>query len=288
MTLAGFSCRQRVLFGSRGLMTTRRAGTEEVVGDGSRAGTGREVGMLSIVIPVFNESENIQTCLERLWDVLRDLPHELLVCYDFDEDSTIPAIGRMSAPPPSIRLVKNTLGTGVAFALRSGFQAARGDVVVSTMADLSDPPSVIPAMAEKIRAGAAVVSGSRYMRGGSQEGGPWLKGLLSRTAGVSLHCLVGLGTRDITNNFRAYSKAFLDLVDVESQAGFEVAIELTVKAHLMGLRVEEVPCSWHDRSAGSSRFLLWRWLPRYARWYRLALVGSIKQRLLGLPTNGRE
>jgi glycosyltransferase involved in cell wall biosynthesis len=160
----------------------------------------------------------------------------------------------------------------VAWALRAGFRAAAGDVVVTTMADLSDPPEIIPAMAEKIRAGAAVVAGSRYMKGGSQTGGPFLKRTLSRLAGLSLYWLAGLKTHDATSNFRAYSAAFLRQVKVESTHGFEVAMELTVKAHLAGQRIDEVPSTWVDRSAGQSRFRMWKWMPRYLRWYWKALV----------------
>jgi len=135
--------------------------------------------LLSVVIPVYNEGENIQICVRRLTGALADTPHELLVCYDFDEDSSLPALAAMPDRPPTVRLVRNSLGKGVANALIAGFAAAQGDVVVTSMADLSDPPSVIPLMAAKIREeGVDIVSGSRYMRGGSQTGGPRLKTLL--------------------------------------------------------------------------------------------------------------
>ncbi len=119
-----------------------------------------------------------------------------------------------------------------------------------------------------------MVSGSRYMPGGAQIGGPWLKRTLSRLAGLSLHLLTRIGTRDPTTNFRAYSGDFLGRVEIESTRGFEIALELTVKAHLMGLKVDEVPSTWRDRAAGESRFRLWDWLPHYLRWYAKALVGS--------------
>lgn len=231
---------------------------------------------VSIILPVYNEEGNIATCLRGLSRALQGLEHEILVCYDFDEDTTLPAIERMEDRPAGVRLVRNTLGRGAAAAIRAGFQAARGDVLVTTMADLSDPPEVIPGMARKIREeGADVVSGSRYMKGGSQTGGPRLKTLLSRAAGLSLHGLAGLGTHDATTNFRAYSRKFIDRVDIRSRYGMELALELTVKAHLGGFRVDEVPSSWHDRSAGESRFKLWTWLPRYLRWYLAGLADPL-------------
>ena len=119
-------------------------------------------------------------------------PHEILIVYDFPEDSTLPAVAAMQPPCTAVRLVHNTLGRGVLNALKAGFQASRGDVVVVMMADRSDEPRDVAALTRLVRDGADVAAGSRYMRGGRQEGGPWLKRTLSRLAGVSLHYFAGL------------------------------------------------------------------------------------------------
>ncbi|HUR27795.1 MAG TPA: glycosyltransferase [Planctomycetota bacterium] len=228
---------------------------------------------ISVVVPVYNEHLNIEACLRGLWKSLATLEHEILVCYDFDEDSTLPAIAAMADRPPSVRLVKNTLGRGAANALRAGFQASTGDVIVTTMADLSDPPEVIPTMAEKMRREkAAVVSGSRYMKGGSQTGGPLFKRFLSQSASLTLHWITGMSTHDATSNFRAYSREFIDTIRIESVQGFEIALELTVKAHLQDRKIAEVPSSWMDRTAGESRFRIWKWAPNYLRWYLRAMA----------------
>jgi hypothetical protein len=115
--------------------------------------------------------------------------------------------------------------------------------------------------------GYDVVCGSRYARGGRQLGGPRLKRFLSRMAGLSLHYVTGLPTHDATNNYKMYRKSYLDEVSIESRAGFEIGLELVVKAFVHGYRVGEVPTTWRDRSAGQSRFRLWQWLPHYLRWY---------------------
>ena len=96
---------------------------------------------------------------------------------------------------------------------------------------------------------------------------------MSRTAGLSLHWLGGMPIHDPTNNFRLYSKRLLERVTIESTGGFELGIELTVKAHLMGMRIAEVPTTWRDRTAGESRFKLWQWLPRYLKWYWRGIGG---------------
>jgi len=228
--------------------------------------------MISIVVPVYNEAENIQPFLRDLEAALAE-PHETLIVYDFPEDSTLPAIERMEPPTANVRLVHNTLGKGVLNALKAGFVASAGDVVVVMMADRSDEPQDVAKMAQLIRGGADVVAGSRYMPHGRQEGGPLLKRTLSRMAGLSLHWLGGLPIHDATSNFRLYSKRFLNRVTIESQGGFELGLELTVKAHRLGLRVGEVPTTWRDRTEGQSRFRLWEWLPRYLHWYWRGLAG---------------
>jgi glycosyltransferase involved in cell wall biosynthesis len=225
--------------------------------------------MLSLVIPVYNEADNVVPLLHDIEAKLRE-PHEVLLVYDFPEDTTLPAVAAMQPPCAAVRLVHNTLGRGVLNAIKAGFGASRGDVIVVMMADRSDEPGDVAAMAKLVRAGADVVAGSRYVRGGRQEGGPLLKRTLSRLAGMSLHYFAGLPVRDATNNFRAYSRRAVEL-PIEGQASFAIALELTLKAHWQGWRLAEVPTTWRDRTAGQSRFRLWAWLPHYLRWYLLAL-----------------
>lgn len=226
--------------------------------------------LLSIVVPVYQEAENITPCLRELEEVVSE-PYEVLICYDFPEDSTVGAVESMSPPARGARLVHNTLGKGPAYAIRAGFQAAQGDVIIVMMADRSDRASDIPLMAAKIRAGADVVAGSRYVKGGEQIGGPRLKRFLSWLAGASLHWITGLPIHDATNSFRAYSPRALEELTIESREGFVLGLELTLKAHWNGMRVEEVPTVWQDREAGESRFQLFKWLPRYLKWYLRAI-----------------
>ena len=228
---------------------------------------------LSLVIPVYNEAENIPALFEAIERHLGSEP-EVLICYDFEEDNSLPAVAPLTADFPGLRLVKNRFGRGPLGAIKSGFEVAKGPAVVVVMADLSDDLSTVPLMLERFAEGCRVVAGSRYMKGGRQIGGPLLKRTLSRLAGLSLHYLVGLATHDATNSFRLYSKELLDSTEIESDGGFELGLELTVKAYLRGLRIGEVPTVWTDRTIGESRFALWRWLPKYLRWYWRAMVCS--------------
>jgi dolichol-phosphate mannosyltransferase len=232
---------------------------------------------LSVVIPVYNEGENVVPTLRAVVEKTHTRPLEVLVVHDFDQDTTVPVVRRLQAELPEVRLHKNTLGRGVLNAIKSGLSAAAGPYVLVTMGDGSDDANDIDAMYGLALGGADVVAGSRYMRGGHQLGGPLLKRSMSRAAGLSLHWLGGLPVHDATSNFRMYSKRLLDRVTIESTGGFELGIELTVKAYTLGMRIAEVPTTWRDRTAGQSRFRLWSWLPRYLYWYRRGLAGRFRR-----------
>jgi dolichol-phosphate mannosyltransferase len=225
---------------------------------------------LSIVVPVYNEGEAVEPVLRALTTAVRT-PHEILVVYDFDGDTTVPVVARLARDLPAIRAHRNDLGRGVLNAMRSGIGVARGDYILVSMADGSDEPHLVDRMIDLARGGADVVSASRYMRGGRQIGGPPLKRLLSRAAGLTLNWFGGVATHDPTNNFKLYARRFLDTVTIESTAGFELALELTVKATIAGRRIEEIPTTWRDRTAGQSNFKLRKWLPHYLRWYGRAM-----------------
>ena len=217
-------------------------------------------------MPVYNEADNIRLVLERLATIVAT-PHEIVIVYDFDEDTTVPVVRELMAEMPAVRLHRNELGPGVLNAMKAGIAATRAPLVLVSMADGSDDLSDVDRMVATARLGADLVAASRYVRGGRQIGGPALKRTLSRAAGLSLHWLGGVPIHDPTNNFKLYRREFLESVTIESSGGFELAIELSVKATLGGRRLAEVPTIWRDRTAGESNFKLRAWLPLYLRWY---------------------
>lgn len=238
---------------------------------------GAEPIELSIVIPVYNEGEAVAPVLVAL-SIAVQTAHEILVVYDFDADTTVPVIARLAAEIPGLRGLRNDLGRGVLNAMRAGIAATNGELIVISMADGSDEAERIDQMVALARAGADLVAASRYMRGGRQVGGPLVKRTLSRVAGLTLHWFAGVPVHDATNNFKLYRRSFLESVTVESTAGFELALELTVKATLDGRQLAEVPATWRDRTAGKSNFHLRRWLPHYLHWYVAAFRGRVLRR----------
>jgi dolichol-phosphate mannosyltransferase len=231
---------------------------------------------LSIVVPVYNEGEAVAPVLASLGANVRTR-HEIVVVYDFDGDSTVPVIERLVPSIPGLRGLRNDLGRGVLNAMKAGIAGTTAPYVLISMADGSDEATIVDRMVELAEQGADVVSASRYMRGGRQVGGPLVKRLMSRAAGLTLHWFARVPTHDPTNNFKLYSRRFLDATTIESEAGFELALELTIKATISGRRVAEIPTTWRDRTAGQSNFKLRQWLPHYLRWYRLAVANAIRR-----------
>ena len=234
---------------------------------------------LSVVLPVYNEGEAVAPVVRALVAGIH-VPCEILIVYDFDGDTTVPVAKALAAELPQVKPLRNELGRGVLNAMKAGMAAARAPYVLISMADGSDEPQVVDSMVGLALAGADVVAASRYMRGGHQVGGPILKRLMSRTAGLSLHWFAGVPIHDPTNNFKLYSRRFLDSITIESDAGFELALELSVKATLAGRSLAEVPTTWRDRTAGKSNFKLRKWLPHYLHWYFAAIRGRFA-RLFG-------
>jgi dolichol-phosphate mannosyltransferase len=223
--------------------------------------------LLSIVIPVYNEGANFPNLWVQVCSQIHS-PFRALVIYDFDEDDTVPAVQKIiSEGEGRLELVKNAIRPGVVGAILTGFNQIEDGPVLVMMADLCDDLTQVDLMLSLYKQGYHVVVGSRYMKGGSIEGGPWLKQSLSRMAGLTLHWFRGIPTHDATNAFKVYDRQMLRSLTVESQRGFELNLEIAVKAFLQSYRIAEVPSSWRDRSHGKSRFRLLAWLPYYLKWY---------------------
>ena len=230
-------------------------------------------GQLGVVVPVYNEAENILNTLRELESHV-PVPTTCYVVADTEEDPTFTVLDQFEGEMVTVKPTLNGYGRGALNAIKWGLHHAEEDAVVVTMADMSDDLQSLVEMWEGYKAGYHVVCGSRYMPGGRQSGGPWFKAFLSRMAGVSLHYLTRLPTKDVTNSFKLYHKMVIENIEIESTGGFEIGMEIVVKAWTMGYRVTEVPTSWQDRTAGESRFRLWAWLPRYLHWYFYCLKSA--------------
>jgi glycosyltransferase involved in cell wall biosynthesis len=224
---------------------------------------------LGIIIPVYNEGENIGRNLIAIEEKVRT-PHRIYLIYDFDEDDTLNAAREFLKKGVNLEFLKNS-ARGACSAIKTGLRQGKEDYLLVTMADASDDYSVVDSMCELMSEGYDIVCGSRYMKGGKQIGGPLLKKILSRMAGVSLKYGAGLPTHDATNSFKLYRKSMLDSLEIGSDGGFEIGMEILVKGHFSGFKATEVSCVWTDRQKGESRFKIIQWAPKYLRWYLYAI-----------------
>lgn len=227
---------------------------------------------IDIVIPVYNEGVNIITTLAAIARAVKT-PKRVLICYDREDDNTLPAIknNHDKFGGLTIDFVRNT-GRGVHGAVLSGFAASTAPYTLVAMADDDYNAEIIDAMAAKAETGCDVVCASRFMKGGSMVGCPWLKATLVRVGSFTLCHLARLPAHDASNGFRLFSRRIIDSVVIESDRGFCYSIELLVKCHRLRWRIGEVPAQWFEREHGSSRFQVLRWLPGYLRWYGYAFA----------------
>ena len=120
--------------------------------------------------------------------------------------------------------------------------------------------------------GSHIVSASRFVKGGSMKGCPLLKSILVRTASFTLYYLSSIPVKDASNGFRLFSRELIDKISIESKVGFAYSLELLSKCNRLGMKISEVPAEWEERSVGSSRFKVIKWLPQYFKWYIYGLA----------------
>jgi dolichol-phosphate mannosyltransferase len=233
---------------------------------------------LDIVIPVYNEGAIIMRTLE---SIVRGVttPSRLLICYDRDDDDTLPVIrgNRAALDTLAVEFVRNR-GRGAHGAVHSGLLASQAPFVIMLPADDDYNAGIIDSMVQLAESGCDIVCASRFAKGGSMVGCPWLKAALVRVGNFTLYHFAGLPTRDASNGFRLFSRRVIDDIAIESDRGFCYSIELLVKCHRLGWRVDEVPANWIERRQGGSRFQILEWLPLYLRWYAYAFATTYLRR----------
>ncbi|MDP2704165.1 MAG: glycosyltransferase family 2 protein [bacterium] len=224
---------------------------------------------LDIIIPVYNEGENILD-LFRAFESKVKTPFRVFVCYDFDEDNTLKVLENNTFNVEIIP-VKNR-GKGVHSAIMTGLDKTTAPAALVFGADEANNADIIDGMYAKLREGNDVVVASRLMQGGEMNGGPRFKSFLVWLGSFILHYFAFLPATDATYAWRMFSRRVLRTIEIESTEGFTYSIELLAKCHRLGWKVTEVPARWIMRKKGQSRFNLKKWLPHYTRWFFYALA----------------
>ncbi|WP_457548796.1 flippase-like domain-containing protein, partial [Archaeoglobus sp.] len=217
---------------------------------------------ISCVIPAKDEEENIPELVDKLVKVLSKYEetkdYEIVLVNDNSTDNTGKIIDELAKKNPRIRAVHRTKNPGFGNALKDGFKNATGDVIIPVMGDLSDDPEDIPKLVRKILEGYDVVYGSRFISGGSVEDYPRLKLIANRLFNNVIRLLFGIKHKDVTNAFKAYKREVLEEIgDLESE-GFDLTVEIPLKAHVLGFKSAEVPVRWYGRRKGEAKLKLSR------------------------------
>jgi dolichol-phosphate mannosyltransferase len=209
-----------------------------------------------VVIPTYNESENIDRVLRRVRGALPDAT--VLVVDDGSPDGTGDIAEKVGTEIGNIELLRRTEKSGLGSAYRAGFRWGldRGfDVCIEMDADLSHDPDALPDLVAPLGKGFELVIGSRYVPGGSIPNWAWHRRLLSRGGNVYASTLLGLGVTDSTSGFRAYSASVLNRIALDNirAEGYGFQIEMTYQAKRAGAPIVEVPIRFVDRTEGESK-----------------------------------
>lgn len=221
---------------------------------------------LSLVIPARNEAavlgETVSALAKRLTS--ERIPAEIVVVDDHSVDET-PTVARLLRESwPEVRCISNGRSSGFGSAVRSGLDVASGDVVAVVMADGSDDPADVVRCYRLALDGHDCVFGSRFEQARRPAGYPPAKWLCNRLGNRAIAWLFGLSYTDITNAFKLYRSSVIEAVQPLGSRGFEITVELPLKAINQGCRYATLPIRWHGRPAGRSKFRLAANAARYS------------------------
>jgi dolichol-phosphate mannosyltransferase len=215
-----------------------------------------DIDQALVIVPTFNERDNIGEVVRRLFDAAGDSV-DLLIVDDGSPDGTADLVRELAQGPHGIHLIERSGKLGLGTAYIEGFKWAieRGyGAVVEMDADLSHNPADVPRLLEAL-AGADLSIGSRYVPGGGVENWSKVRQMLSASGNLYARMWLGFPVRDATSGFRAYRVPVLMAQDLDSvrSEGYAFQIEMTRRVYKAGGRIVEIPIIFVERVAGRSK-----------------------------------
>jgi dolichol-phosphate mannosyltransferase len=213
------------------------------------------VGRVLVVIPTYNEADNIRSITDR---VRRAVPSvDILVTDDNSPDGTGTIADEIAVADDHIFVLHRAGKEGLGAAYKAGFAWAKNkgyDAVVEMDADGSHAPEELTLLLDQLRDHDAVL-GTRYIAGGSVHNWPMRRLLLSRGGNIYIRMALGMPFKDATGGYRAYRMPVLEAINVDTVAstGYSFQVELAWRAHRQGFRVTEVPITFTEREHGVSK-----------------------------------
>ena len=209
-----------------------------------------------IVLPTFNEADNIVEVLQKLRVVVPEA--SVLVVDDASPDGTADLVEEVAEQIGDISVMRRPAKSGLGSAYRDGFRRGLSvgyDVMVEMDSDLSHDPAALPLLLTAVADGAALALGSRYIPGGSIPDWSWHRRALSRWGNRYAAAVLGIDVKDATSGYRAYRAEALTNIDFHTvQAdGYGFQVEMAYRVLASGGRIVEVPISFTDRVRGESK-----------------------------------
>lgn len=209
----------------------------------------------TIVIPTYNECENIGALLEQVLDMPR---FRVLVVDDNSPDGTAAIVSKIAKDQPRVELLSRPGKQGLGTAYIAGFRRALDEgarYVCEMDADFSHDPQYLPVLLEAAETRYDVVLGSRYIAGGRTTDWGLLRKVISRGGNLYARLILGLPIMDATGGFRCYHRRVLEAINLDAiqSNGYAFQIELVYRANQAGFRIGEIPIVFPDRRVGRSK-----------------------------------
>jgi len=207
--------------------------------------------------PTYNERDNVDAFLARVQAAVPTA--DIFFVDDNSPDGTGARVAEHATRQPRVHLISRVGERGYAAASRDGLTniAAQGfDAIITIDCDLSHDPNVIPNMLKQLAEGADVVIGSRYVAGGGVRNWPLSRRLLSRWGNAYTGLMLGVGVRDCTSGFRAYSGEVIraGTIATTTSSGYAFLTEVLFRLRQRGdCQIVEVPIIYAERIAGESK-----------------------------------
>lgn len=213
---------------------------------------------LSVVIPCYNEQENIGPCLDELIETLDHecIPFEIVVINDNSSDATEAVVQERARVRHEVRLLRRLPPGGFGRAVRTGLEFITGDTVVIYMADRSDHPEDAVRYHRLLEDGYDCVFGSRFIRGASVRNYPPIKLLVNRIVNVCIQWLFWTKFNDLTNAFKGFRSEVVRRCGPYRACHFNITLEISLSALISGYKICQIPIHWEGRTWGSSNLRL--------------------------------
>ena len=225
---------------------------------------------LDIIIPVYNEDENIVRLLKSLENEIT-CNFRVLICYDCESDTTLKYIKDNKIIKSEILLIKNP-GKGPNSAIIGGVDSSNAEIILVYMADDFENIKLINRMTKLIELGNDLVIPTRFMPGGKMIGAAKTKEIVTRVGAYLLYYLARIPFKDCTNAFKMFSASLKDKIKFDSTTGFTFALELVVKTYFLKLKIVEIPSTWIEIENRKSNFKMLKWIPYYIYWLLYSMV----------------